>query len=52
MVELPCQSGIGLIGDGAREEKFDHCVDDGSCGFNRMQGHHQLSGKVDENKSF
>ena len=37
MVETPCQSGTGLIDDGARQEKINHCVDDGSCGLNRNQ---------------
>ena len=37
MVELPCQSQTHLIGDGARQEKVDRRLDDGSCGLNRKQ---------------
>ena len=45
MVELPCQSQTRLIGDGARQEKIYHCLDNGSCGLNRMQ----LINKIVEN---
>ena len=37
MVELLCQSQTRLIGDGARQEKIYHRVDNGSCGLNRKQ---------------